>query len=373
MASEVLHIFFDTTEVSGAPGSPKPGRIASPRLLQAAGKIDAHLYVVDLSITEFAQQRARHLEKHLSLLRRSAQALKAYVTVPEVSGPSGIELERTLRQEIEQEFAKLGVAIIPALELVRLEDILNLSTRRVAPFRDERDPRGFHDAVILLACLKYAQAANLTEIVFVSNDSDHVDEVVQRLGKEHGVACRLVTHTDIASEMMENLAAAQLKSFVDTVVDRTTGFMEQYRDMIEAYLQNHPPKIRDFFPPSPLFQPPLEVVALKTGRMAAIPTEVPKEGRESALTFYVNVIGEFVVEEYEFVEPPVADLEAKPGVVVEPPRGSLALTLGPVSVPVLQRAKRSRELSMIGKARAMFQGGQFVGRPTIESLEVRKQ
>lgn len=368
MPTEVLHVFFDTTELTGDLG--RLGRIASSKLQDAAKKIDARLYVVDLSVTELVKQQMRRITKKLASARDALAAVKTYISVSNIEEPDSRDLEKRLRRDIEQNLQQLGVDIVSASGKVTLDDVLALSTERVPPFRDEHNPRGFHDAVILLASLGHARAIGLKEIIFVSNDSDHDDGAVQRLGKERGLTCRLVKQSDFVAQMMEDLAAAHVKSFVDKVVNITTAFIEKHRPIIDAYLEAHPPKIRDFFPSILPYPRPTAVLSLRAGRIIAIPSEAPREGTACSITFYVNVIGEFEVEEFTVSESPIAELEAKPGAIVQP--GVYVQALGPLSVPVPERVIKSIELSMAGRARATFRSGEFVGAPTIQSLEVRK-
>jgi hypothetical protein len=92
----------------------------------------------------------------------------------------------------------------------------------------------------------------------------------------------------------------------------------------------------------------------------------------SPITFYANVVGEFLVQEFVGGDSPVAAVEVKPGQIVGQSGLGPLFSLGGPGVPRMQRVAREVSLSIVGKAEARFEENKFVGDVAIRSVEVRK-
>jgi hypothetical protein len=119
-------------------------------------------------------QRWRHLAKHLSNLQVAVNSVKPHVVIDLPTLPARDDVLPRLQEDIRKQLAGLGITIVPTDSYPSLTEVLSLSQTRTPPFNDEHDPRGFHDAVILLACLNYAQAKGLGECALCARMSETV-------------------------------------------------------------------------------------------------------------------------------------------------------------------------------------------------------
>jgi len=369
-----LHLFFDTTEVTDDAKSRSVGRIGSAKLRDLSGQLGATLYVPDLVLDEAAFLRLRHLEGQIKKVKDSSKELEGYVAIHMEQEPDSRNLVGILREEIEDQLSTVPVTVIPTAS-VTLAEVLEMSKWRVPPFNKPDDPTGFHDAVILLASIKYAHAERLQDCIFVSSDKDFIESAVKKLGIGYGVPTRLVKGTERIIETMENLHTAHLKSLADLIVQRVTKFMNDHRSIVQTFLDEHPLKLGDF---GFLYDPfPAEVVSVVVGEIEAFPEGSPGETGEYPIKLSANAVGEFLVSKVVFEAPEYAELEARPGALTEATgvENPLGLLLGLPSMgvtfprPRIIRSPVRVEVRLKGKAKGFLREGEFVGPPEITSLE----
>jgi len=365
-----LHLFFDTTEVLGGVDGGIIGAIGTKRLRELADQIDSKLYVPDLVLDEAAYRRFHHIEERLTKLKTAAERLATEFTTTIEALPGRENTRARVRKELQEALDGVGVKIVPTT-LVRLEDVLELSKNRVPPFGKDHDPRGFHDAVILLSTLKFAQSVGITECLFVSGDDDHENQAVAGLGRKYGVTCQLLKGTKEAIAIMEALAAAHVKSVVDGVVQWLSDYMNAHRGNVDRYLAENPPKVRDFLPH--LRGRPLKFVAWTLGEIWALPGRTTQGDGPLPIIFFVDIRGEFIVQEIMWSEDPLAELEARPGTIFAPGTGQrgLAGAVGPLvpgPMPIPRQTNESVTVRFTGVAMSQMEGGELVVPPTITSL-----
>lgn len=168
------HIFFDTTETS-------TWRILDQSLTTLVNERNAQGFISALVIEEMAFQRLRAFRSSYAKLRAAAVGIEPYVDFKIGPPKEDQELLDVLRAEIRGKMPR-WVTEIPT-SVVTLDEILEMSKRRILPFRGDINPTGLHDAVILLSSIKYAGTHGLSPCTFVSsNTRDHSAESVRSLG-----------------------------------------------------------------------------------------------------------------------------------------------------------------------------------------------
>ena len=305
-----LHVFFDSTEVAGPPDLPL-GRIALPNLGYLARATGTKLYVADLVVEEVVNRRARILQDRHRKLTSTARSVERYVAVGAIAAIDADELLARLRVETEEALSKIPVAVVPC-DTVPLEEVLNLSLRRTPPFRGDEDPKGFQDAVVLLASLEFARANGIRECVFVSEDGDHTDAAIRQLAQERGLVCQLVNGTQALLEQLEAADKAQVDAFFDFRVAAATDFVRHHSDEIERFLDKQPLRLADLS--GSVTGRILEVSAVEVEVNEAYPTGARHEGADAEITFFAKANVSLIVEMYVPGPSSEATVEVRPGV-----------------------------------------------------------
>jgi len=380
------HIFFDTTELALSDKDwPKLGRISSKRFLKAAHESEAIIYVTDLTLDELAYRHFRELKKDYDTVVSLGERLKSSITfsVDKVDFQKDSErFVRRFRDEIEDKVRHLPVEIIPA-KAVNLEEVLELSRRRIPPFKRDDNPTGFHDAVILLASLKFAQTQRIDNSFFVSSDPAYTEPAIESLARNAGIVCRLITNADSMAEMLEKMLSANISSLESSESKAAMDFMNANLKVLQDYWAAHPLKLDDVAPfiegASPVQIHSVVVQPIHT----AFPVEKLRNGAECQLSFFTELLVEilvfrapsyytqagFSVKGVTWAQTLQASYNTYGGF---PVYGATPLPLqaatgfaynpnysgGQVKIPIA------------GKAKGRFEGGQFVGVPTIEAIAV---
>lgn len=331
------HIFFDSTEAISK-------KILWDYLLKVAETAKAKLYVTDLTVAEMSSGNLIKVRDTLKSVRELAAGIEKYVEirVPELNEDRLFEEEQS---KVTEMMRKADVMIIPTSP-VTLQEILRLSTRRLFPFeiqgRNKDVLFGYHDAVILIACLKYAAENRLGDCWFVSSDSRFYSEGLKRAALQYKCPqFRLMKSSEEAAAFLHALHGAGIASLNSDLVVKATEFLDKQRDAIYqslSALDNHFKSDAHFYYDIPN---PVEITDKIVSRVeVAVPhTSTPNKGKPCDMTF-------------------AADLEID------------AVSSDP-DHPEFPR-KRTFTERVIGRATAEFRKGGFYGDVCIKTLEIAK-
>ncbi len=379
MPTDTPHIFIDTTDVHGNQKAwPELGAIAGPAFSKAVATIQAQLYVPDLVLEEVVHRRFRSLKKIDDELRELAKQANPHIKVqigpfPPTGSREGCVAG--IRQEVKAALASLGVEIV-ATKPVVLHEVLELSLKRVPPFTEDENPKGFHDAVILLAALKAARDKRLPECFFVSRDTRFNQSAISTLAKKHHTSCRLVQGCDQMADMLTDMHASKVEFLGSTRIQKAAEFMHRNLSKVQEYLDAHPFSLEDIKSVLLVAGDPIGINSVRVTRIdTAFPAGTPKEGSEISLTFYGEAIVELTLLPHSHPvftsastgeNPPAGPMR---GILSSSPYYGTFVFGTPIPLIPPTPVKIPAPLPISGTATAIYRHGSYVDEPIIKSVQ----
>jgi hypothetical protein len=373
-----VRIYVDSTEVqhpSAATG--KLGRIADPKLHAATRAVGMQLCVPDLVIDEIARRRLRHLKRDHGKVLKLADGIRDHVSATIEDLPSDEELLAKFRKEVIGQLTDLKVEVVRT-DTMPLGDVLALSLRRERPFvgkgEDERDPTGFHDAVILLASLRDARETGTDHCYFVSADDDHSAEAIERVAEQHGVTCVFFRSTADLTESLDILIEAKVDERADAVLQLATEYMGEHTEVIQAALERMQPiRVADLVGLGTGTLRRVTGLAIAPGSVRAAPHGVRRAGMEAApVAVWFDAVVRVVVTEVVSTPLPEEQEPVRPGLELS---GVVLHGFGALSFDGFRAVESEKEITVPMRGTAIaprFDGTRYRGEPTIESLEVSR-
>jgi hypothetical protein len=307
-------------------------QLRSSELKDAVNRHPAQLVVVDLVVREIAHRRLRLATEIYKGLKGTAERLRGVLrdsmpTIPDLAVNDVLlrEFREGLAGELESLPAPIRTAVLaPGDEhlLPTVGNFFEQAISRTAPFKDtKRGVVGFQDAVILEYSKAYARSVDAAALIFVSGDSDFV-------GAAAGDASvRIVQSTQEAIDLLRmGLGLAE----------RASEYITTQRRVLQEYLDAHPITLTVAGRPREVFSFTLN------GPHDALPINQPRDGEFGEMSFSFALNGDIWLEEVE-----------------EAARQHQAGFEG-----VFTPSEQVR-IGGVGRARARFVKGQFVGEAEI--------
>ena len=232
------------------------------RLKEISIRLNAPIFIPETSFLEWIAGRKETVSKHITNVESGLSEMsKLFDYVSRITWPKNkqniiADTEQFTRRIIEKNNIK--VIDTPPIDLKRL---VSMAVDKIKPFQ-EKDEKGFRDAVSLFTVLEHAKTQEKGSHVFVAHDEVYKEDGIQDLAKEYNAELIVVPSISEAittlEEFMKNVKIliatyqkALLREFLLQNVDRISEYIRQYGEFPLSFLNRDYhlgfwPSIEDF-------------------------------------------------------------------------------------------------------------------------------
>lgn len=196
--------------------------------------IKASLFVPDVVVKEWIQQRVEEVLEQIQNLRKGFRKLGHLLNREpgKYEEPKGFDV--TLDAEMRQYLDSAGIKPVPTPRNIPVETLIGMAVKKVAPF-ERGGEKGFRDTIILFTIIEHMKGSGYTNAILLSADKIFTEDVVTNRLKNEGLNVLVA----------KNLADANGQ--VEKLIDEAIKFItEEEEQAIKSFLVKHSTQIFDY-------------------------------------------------------------------------------------------------------------------------------
>jgi hypothetical protein len=197
--------------------------------------IKASLFVPDVVVKEWIQQRVEEVLKQIENLRKGFHNLGHLLNREPGKYEESEEFEATLEREMRQYLDSAGIELVPTPKNIQVETFIEMAVKKVAPFKREGE-KGFRDAIILFTIIEHMKGSGYRDAILLSADKIFAEDAVTTRLKNNGLNVLVAKNLADANGQMKKQIDAAVKSFIEEEEQTIKAFLVEHSDQIFDYV-----------------------------------------------------------------------------------------------------------------------------------------